>query len=357
MQLEALGFDESLKSAFSQLSDPHTIPARVCAAHRGGHYRLLGEHGALDAVLAGRLRRHAAALELPVVGDWVAARVEPGSELALISACLPRRGLLVRKRPDRASEPQPLAANLDLVAVVSSLNNDFEPRRIERALAMIWESGAQPLIVLTKLDLNPDWSAQRAELEPVALGVPVHAVSAATGEGMAELAQYLKPGRTLALIGSSGVGKSTLVNRWLGEPRAATTEIRAGDDRGKHATTHRELYVMGDGVLLIDSPGMRELALWDAEAGLDSAFDEITALAAQCRFSDCAHAGEPGCAIVAARASGQLDEARYRNYLKLKRELAHEMRRHDAQQQVAHRQKQRAIHRQHTRAQRSHPKR
>jgi ribosome biogenesis GTPase len=352
MHLEALGYDSHFKAAFDALSDASQLPARVTALHRGGHYRLLSADGPLEATLSGRLRHLAGAAELPVVGDWVALRVD-ASGSATIGECLPRRGLLVRKQAGASSEPQPLAANLDLVAVVSSLNNDFEPRRIERALALIWEAGSQPLIILTKLDQCPDWSAQRAELEPVALGVPVHAVSAQSGAGLSELEPYLEPGRTLALIGSSGVGKSTLINRWLGQERMATSEIRAGDDRGKHTTSHRELFVMESGALLIDTPGMRELALWDAEEGLQSAFDDVEAFAAECRFGDCRHAGEPVCGIEAALGSGQLDGARYRNYLKLRRELAHELRRHDEKLSQEHRREQRAVFRQRARAVRS----
>jgi ribosome biogenesis GTPase len=234
--------------------------------------------------------------------------------------------------------------------VVSSLNADFQPRRIERALAMIGEAGAEPVIVLTKLDLCPDWSVQRRALANVALGVRVHAVSAQSGEGMAALEQELLPRCTIALIGSSGTGKSTLVNRWLGAAQLATHAIREHDDRGRHTTTHRELFVLPGGALLIDTPGMRELALWDAESGLDAAFADIEALAQACRFADCQHHMEPDCALRSAIERGELEPQRYENYRKLQRELAYTRRQQDERARAAHRRDQRGLQRQRSRA-------
>jgi ribosome biogenesis GTPase len=347
MKLQDLGFSPHFQAAFEDHKSPTAFPARVSAVHRD-HYRLLTEAGSCDAQLSGKLRHEAAAGALPAVGDWVVATGDP-TDTSTITACLPRRGVLQRKRPERSHEVQTIAANLDRVGVVSSLNRDFEPRRIERALAMIWESGAQPLVVLTKRDLCDDCSEQLNVLEDVALGVPVHSVSAHTGEGMSALEGYLQPGSTIALIGSSGAGKSTLINHWLGQPRAPTLPTRAHDDKGRHTTTHRELFVLPGGALLIDTPGMRELALWDASDGVDATFDDIVRLSSTCRFDDCRHVAEPGCAVLAALTSGQLDAARYRNYHKLQRELAHERRRTDEGSRLQHRRELRSFQRQRAR--------
>ena len=347
MELEALGFSEPFRSSFTSEVSDLAVPARVCAVHRE-RYRVLTAAGSCDALLSGKLRFTAELGAHPVVGDWVALGMSDDGQLGHIVHVLTRRATLVRKRAFH-EEPQLIAANLDRVFIVTSLNGDFQPRRIERALAMIWEAGAEPVVVLTKLDLCPDWSAQRRALEQVALGVRVYAVSAQSGEGMSELEAELTPGQTVALIGSSGTGKSTLINRWLGLPQLATQPVREHDDRGRHTTTHRELFVLPNGALLIDTPGMRELALWEAEAGVETAFPEVQALAQACRFGDCQHQLEPACAVRAAIERGELDPKRYENYLKLLRELAYTQRMQDERAYQAHRREVRGVHRQRNR--------
>jgi ribosome biogenesis GTPase / thiamine phosphate phosphatase len=353
MSLETLGFCEALRCAFAAVpAYQHAVPARISAVHRE-QYRVLTAAGSGEARLAGRLRKQADPTAWPVTGDWVALHGGGAGELGTIVGVLPRRSLLVRKRPDQPAEPQPMAANVDVAIIVSSLDGDFEPRRIERALALIWEAGAEPVIALTKLDLCPDPSAQLALLAQVAHGCAVHAVSAHTGHGMSELEAHLRPGRTLALLGSSGVGKSTLVNRWLGAEHMATRAARSGDDKGRHTTTHRELFVLASGAMLIDTPGMRELGLWDASSGHKTAFAEVEQHAARCRFGDCTHEREPGCEVRAAVERGELDPARLASYRKLQRELAHTERAHDARARSEHQRALRSLQRQHTRAQRA----
>jgi ribosome biogenesis GTPase len=345
MSLETLGWSDPFRSAFeASFAASNAVPARISAVHRE-QYRVLTAAGSGEARLLGRTRRDAH----PVTGDWVA--LQPG-EPNLIAGVLPRRSLLARKRPERPAEPQPIAANVDVAIIVSSLNAEFEPRRIERALAMIWESGAAPVIALTKLDACPDPSAQLAALAGVAHGCAVHAVSAHSGAGMSELDAYLQPGRTLALLGSSGVGKSTLVNRWLGSERVSTHAVRERDGKGRHTTTHRELFVLPSGAVLIDTPGMRELGLWDAAAGHKAAFPDVEQYASACRFGDCTHDREPGCEVRAAIERGELDPARLHSYRKLQRELEHTERAHDARARAEHQRALRSVHRQYTRAQR-----
>jgi ribosome biogenesis GTPase / thiamine phosphate phosphatase len=355
MKLEALGYGEPYSSAFLRDEELGEVPARVVSAQRE-HYLLWCEAGMVSASVRGRLRHEAALGELPVVGDWVAARLDDSAERASVQRVLPRRSSLARKRPG-LSELQLMAANLDCVFVVTALNQDFSPRRLERALALIWEGGAQPVVLLTKLDQCPDPTPFLEEARAVALAAPVHAISVHAELGLAVLQQYLQPGRTVALIGSSGVGKSTLVNHCLGEQRAATREARAEDAKGRHTTTARELFLLPGGALLLDTPGMRELGLVDADAGLQGAFAEIEALSARCRFADCEHAREPGCAVRAALADGELTAERFEAYGKLQRELAYESRRGDERARHEHQREQRRVHRQHTRTLRSHPKR
>ncbi len=306
-------------------------------------YTLLTQGAELFARVTGRLRHEAAGrADFPAVGDWVAARRQPGEEWATIHAILPRRSRFSRKVAGEDAEEQIVAANIDTVFLVMGLDGDFNPRRMERYLTVAWDSGADPVVLLSKVDLCDDPDARRREIE--ALGAPVHLVSAKTGAGMEAIESYLKPARTLALLGSSGVGKSTIVNRLLGEERLRTREVRSSDDRGRHTTTARELLPLPGGALMIDTPGMRELQLWDAAAGLGTAFGDVEELAARCRFTDCGHEAEPGCAVREALASGQLPVQRLTSYHKLQRELVALAARHDRRLEAEQNRKWRSIH-------------
>jgi len=304
--LEALGWSQFFADAFAPYELEGLIPARVAVQERGAVV-LFTTAGTLHA------SGHA------VAGDWVAAESLPGEERAIVRAVLPRRSRFARKEP-WLTEEQVVAANIDTVFLVTDCGRDFKPRRLERYLTAAWDSGADPVIVLTKSDRAGDVHETVAEAESIALGVPVHAVSSVTGAGLGELDPYLLLGRTVALLGSSGVGKSTLVNRLLGEELLATAEIRA-DGRGRHTTTHRELVRLPGGALLLDTPGMRELQLWADESALDETFADVSELARTCHFSDCAHGGEPGCAVRAALGDGSLPQIRWESYSKLQREL------------------------------------
>ena len=315
MNLHDLGWDASFAEAFEPYRRDNLIPARVAARHHGP-CELLSELGRLGGVPAGRLAHD----DLPAVGDWVAARPLDGERKALIEAVLPRRSAFTRKEAWRRAVEQVVAANVDTVFVMTAFGRDLNPRRLERYLTAAWDSGASPAIVVNKTDLAEDPAAELATVEEVALGAAVHAISAATGDGLAALKPYLGHGRTVAVLGSSGVGKSTLVNRLAGRELLATGEIGA-DGRGRHTTTHRELVPLPGGALLLDTPGMRELQLWADETALNATFAEIEDLAAACRFSDCTHDGEPGCAVGAALAAGSLSRERLESYRKLQREL------------------------------------
>jgi ribosome biogenesis GTPase len=315
LNLQELGWDAFFAEAFRPYENDNLIPARVAARHHGP-CDLLTELGRLGGVPAGRLDDD----ELPVVGDWVAARKLDGERKAVIEAVLPRRSAFTRKEAWRRTVAQVVAANVDTVFLVTAFGGDLNARRLERYLTAAWDSGSNPVVVANKADLAEDPLGELGEVEAVALGVPVLAVSAASGEGLDGLDQHLVPSRTVALLGSSGVGKSTLVNRLAGRELLATQELRS-DGRGRHTTTHRELVPLPSGALLIDTPGLRELQLWADESMLDSTFGEIAELAGDCRFSDCSHEHEPGCAVKAAISNGSLPAERFASYRKLQREL------------------------------------
>jgi ribosome biogenesis GTPase len=309
-----LGWDDGFAATFESLEDDELVPARVSAQHRGG-YDVLTEGGERRVRLTGRLRHEAAsAAELPAVGDWVALRDET------IHAVLPRRSAFSRKAAWAPTEEQVLAANLDAIFIVSALDGDLNMRRLERYLTLAWESGATPVLVLTKADLCDDVSAALLDVEQVALGVAAHAISNVTGAGVEELEPYLAPAKTIALLGSSGVGKSTLANRLVGEELQATHEITE-DGRGRHTTSSRQLIRLPRGALLVDTPGLREVQLWDADEGIVEAFTDVDDLAAECRFNDCSHEREPECAVQAAIADGRLPLERFESYGELQREL------------------------------------
>ena len=317
--LDALGWDAGRQSELEQLEDDNLIPARVAAQHRGA-YVLWTAAGELHAQATGRMRYDAGVGgPLPAVGDWVAARTTAEGDRATIRAVLPRRSAFTRKEALYEAVAQTLAANVDVAFLLAGLDDDFSLRRLERYLTTAWESGAVPVVVLTKTDLCTDVTESLLVAESVAVGVPVIPVSNVTGEGLETLARHLEPARTSVLLGSSGVGKSTVLNRLAGTELMRTAAL-AADGTGRHTTTHRQLFALPSGALVIDTPGLRELQLWEGD--VDAAFQDVEALAADCRFRDCAHTREPGCAVLTAVDEGRLELDRLRSWRKLQRELA-----------------------------------
>lgn len=327
--LETLGWDSHWAKLFGPFFEQELKPARVTCEHREA-YDLAGESGEFRAEISGRFRyEHPVHTEWPAVGDWVAMAPRPEEGAATIHAVLPRRSWFSRKAAGGRTEEQVVAANVNIVFLVAGLDGDFNLRRIERYLTVAWDSGAQPVIVLNKADLCTDVAACVSEAESVAFGTPVIPLSAATGQGIEELRAMLPPGTTGAFLGSSGVGKSSLVNTLIGRARQVIQTVRTDDSRGRHTTTSRELIPLRDGGLIIDTPGMRELQIWGDDDGLETAFSDIEALAAQCRFGDCTHANEPGCAVQAALEDGSLKRERFRSYIKLQREIRYQTLRQD----------------------------
>ena len=316
--LEELGWDEGWASELALLEDDNFIAGRIAAQHRGA-YVVWTELGELRAEASGRLRYDLAPVSgLPAVGDWVAASPTPNRDRAVIHAVLPRRSAFSRKEALNESVAQTLAANVDVAFLLNGLDDDFSPRRLERYLTTAWESGASPVVVLTKRDLHEDVNGLVLEAQSVAVGAPIHSISNLTGDGVDDLTAHLSPARTAVLLGSSGVGKSSLLNRLAGTERMRTAAL-AADGTGRHTTTHRELVRLPNGALVIDTPGLRELQLWEGD--LESAFGDVEELATNCRFSDCSHTHEPGCDVLAAVDDGRLELDRLRSWRKLQREL------------------------------------
>ena len=310
--LHKLGWDEGWEASFADHRAAGLVPARVAIQHRGA-YDLIAEAGETRASATTRLFKSD---DLPAVGDWVG--LDPATNL--VEAVLERRTLISRKEVLHAAREQVLAANIDVAFLVQALPLDFNVRRLERYLAMAWESGAQPVVLLTKTDLVDDITPYLDDVETITLGsCPALAVSAKTGAGLDQLRPWLEPNRTAVLLGSSGVGKSTIVNALAGAELLATKEVREDDHRGRHTTSHRELIVLEAGGVILDTPGIRELQLWDAD--LEQTFADVDEIAANCRFSDCNHDQEPGCAIRAALDDGSLAAERWQSYVKLQREL------------------------------------
>lgn len=340
MNIEQLGWNEFFDRHFERFRIEGFTPARITTEHRQ-FYLVYCEHGELTASVSGRMLHQAQSrAELPTVGDWVAVSFRPDERKATIHALLTRKSSFSRKAVqaggpkygDGRTEEQVLAANMDVVFLVSGLDGDFNPRRIERYLTAAWDSGANPIIVLNKADVCPDLAGYVQEVETLNPGVPVHPTSAVNSNGLETLRQYVPWGSTAAFLGSSGVGKSTIINKLIGEERLDTGGVRLDDSRGRHTTTRRELILLPEGGLLIDTPGMREIQMWGDESGIAATFSDIQQLVMQCRFSDCKHETEPGCMVRTALDEGSLDSKRYESYLKLQKEQLHLARKQDKAQ-------------------------
>lgn len=324
MHLEELGWNDARAAQFAPWREKAGVqPGRV-AIEFNHNYRVYIDGGEIEAVAAGRLKHHAGSrAELPAVGDWVAVRKRAGEDRGAIQGILPRHSKFSRHAAGSVTDEQVVAANADVVFLVMALDQDFSVRRLERYLLLARESGASPVVLLTKPDVADDLPARMRDVGAVSGELPVHVLAPKLNQGLEHVRAYLGVGRTGALLGSSGVGKSTIINRLVGQDILKTREVREEDSKGRHTTIHRELIKLPGGGLIIDTPGMRELQLWDVGAAVRETFDDIEDLAARCRFSDCRHREEPRCAVKAAVEEGRVSAARYESYLRLQDELTH----------------------------------
>jgi ribosome biogenesis GTPase len=329
--LSQLGWDSFFEEQFKQVKTPNSIPARIASESRE-LYKVYCEYGELAAKISGKMRYLVGEEgQLPATGDWVVIVPQVNEKSAIIHAMIPRKSKFSRKVAGEITKEQVVAANADTVFIVSGLDGgrNLNLRRIERYLTLAWNSGASPVIVLNKTDLCPDLDAGISSVESVAMGVPVHALSARERSGLDALYTYIESGKTAAFLGSSGVGKSSIINALIGEDRQETGEIREDDKMGRHTTTRRELIILPSGGIVIDTPGMREIQMWAGEDDLEGAFPDIATLAERCYFNDCTHDREPGCAVRDAIEAGDLELSRFESYKKLQNELVYMAARED----------------------------
>ncbi|MDZ8104352.1 MAG: ribosome small subunit-dependent GTPase A [Nostoc sp. DedQUE12a] len=344
MNLDLLGWSDFFTHSFVPYRQQGFSVGRVAIEYRNT-YIVHSEQGELAAKVTGKLRHQATQpQDFPAVGDWVIIQTRESEGRATIHGILPRKSKFSRKTVGSKTEEQIVAANVDTVFLVCGLDGDFNPRRIERYLILAWESGANPVIILNKADLCNSLDECISKVEAVAIGVPILVLSATNNQGLDPLKTYLQPGQTVALLGSSGVGKSTITNQLKGASVQAVQPVRQGDNRGRHTTTNRELILLPTGGLIIDTPGMREIQIWADDESLQGTFADIETLAAECRFRNCQHHNEPGCAVQQALLEGELDYSRFLGYQKLQKELNYLVRKQDQRAQLAEKERSKKIH-------------
>lgn len=342
MKLNKLGWNDFFEEYFNIEEDNNLTVGRISAEYRS-YYDVITDIGEIKGEISGKLRYTAESkCDFPVVGDWVVINILD-DDLAIINDVLPRKSLFKRKAPGNKFEEQILASNIDYIFLVTSLNQNYNLRRIERYVTISWESGAIPVVILSKSDLCDDIDSKIIEVESIAPGVDIHAISGITGEGVDNLRKYISEGDTICLLGSSGVGKSTLVNRLIGTEVMNTGIIRLEDGRGKHTTTHRQMISVPEGGLIIDTPGIREIALWDGSEGIEETFKDVENLSLQCKFSDCKHKTEPGCAVLKAISEGILSSDRLESYKKLQREIQYMERKQNKKLQIEEKKKNKSV--------------
>lgn len=344
MHLNQLGWSDFFAASFAQHQAEGYTVGRVALTYKQS-YILYTECGEVSAEVAGKLRHQATnPQDLPAVGDWVVIQLRAAERQATIHQVLPRKSVFSRKTAGTKTQAQIIATNIDTLLLVVGLDGDFNLRRLERYLVLAWDSGAAPVVVLNKADICPEVEQRILEVEAIALGVPIVVLSALNQQGLDALYPYLQVGKTVALLGSSGVGKSTLTNQLVGKPIQAVQAVRESDQKGRHTTTHRQLIPLPIGGLIIDTPGMRELQIWAGDEGFQETFADIEEIADQCRFRDCQHQDEPGCAVQRSLEMGLLDASRLLSYHKLQKEMDYLARKQDQRAQLAEKQKWKQIH-------------